>query len=125
MLMPASAFMVAGTLRYPEWQTGPRLEGSVGSGPVDIVLGRPSPTRIPGGPQSRLPTPPRVPEADPPGGVQREPPVKAEDLLIQTALPEGEIARPVSGFLYFPYKGKAGSIKKVELLWGDAVLKLR
>jgi hypothetical protein len=56
--------------------------------------------------------------------VEREP-VKPEELLAETALPEGEHGGAVSGFLYFAYKGKAGTIKSLELLYSEAVVKLR
>ncbi len=45
--------------------------------------------------------------------------------MIRTALPEGSFKGPVSGFLYFPWKGKPKSIKKLDLLYDDAVLELR
>jgi len=121
-LRPAGPAMVVTALRYPQWRTGPRVEGAIGAGPADVILGRP-PNTYPGG--SRTPTPPRAPEPDAPAGIDREPPVKAEDIVTRMALPEGDFATPVSGFLYFPYKGKASGIKRVDLLWEDIVLKLR
>jgi len=123
-LAPATPAMVAASLTHPDWQTGPRLEGGIGAGPADVIFGRPRPTQFPGG-QQPLPTPPRAPDADPPGGIQPEPRVKAEDLAVQAALPQGDWKGPVSGFLYFAYKGKAASIKSLELLYDDAVVKLR
>jgi hypothetical protein len=61
---------------------------------------------------------------DNPAGVRKEP-VKADALLIETALVEGPHHSAISGFLYFPFRGKIGSIKSLELLYLDAVLKLR
>lgn len=51
--------------------------------------------------------------------------MKPEELVVQTALPEGSRRGPVSGYLYFAYKGKTASIKTLELLYEDAVLRLR
>lgn len=125
VLVPAVPSMVASTLQHPEWQTGPRLEAGGGMGNTGVILGRPAPTQVPGGqppPQSRVP---RVPGPDNPGGIEPERRVTAPELLVQTALPEGPHRGPVSGFLYFPYRGKTTSIKSLELLYEDAVLKLR
>ncbi|MEO8593801.1 MAG: hypothetical protein ABI759_10810 [Candidatus Solibacter sp.] len=78
-----------------------------------------------GGPQQRrMPTPPRAPDGDYPDSA-RKPVERAEDILIRTALPNGSFKGPVSGFLYFPYTGKASSVKTAELLYQDAVLKLK
>ncbi len=53
-------------------------------------------------------------------------PVKtASEIAVEGALPEGKNRAPVSGFLYFSYTGRNKSIKQVELLYRDAVLKLR
>ena len=124
-LAPVQPQMVAASLQHPEWQTGPRLEGGGGLGNAGVILGRPRPTQVPGGQDPRGPTQPRVPAPDPPGGVAPEPRVPAHELLVQTALPQGSYKGPVSGFLYFPYKGKTTSIKSLDLLYEDAVIRLR
>ncbi|MBZ5624546.1 MAG: hypothetical protein LAQ69_38475 [Acidobacteriia bacterium] len=124
-LLPVAPSMVATSLQHPEWQTGPRLEGGGGLGNTGVILGRPVPSQVPGGqqpPQSRIP---RAPDPDNPSGIEPEKRVTAPELVVQTALPEGVHRGPVSGFLYFPYKGKTTSIKSLELLYGEAVLKLR
>jgi hypothetical protein len=125
VLVPVAPSMVASSLQHPEWQTGPRLEAGGGMGNTGVILGRPAPTQVPGGqppPQSRVP---RVPGPDNSGGIEPERRVTAPELLAQTALPEGPHRGPVSGFLYFPYRGKTTSIKSLELLYEDAVLRLR
>jgi len=124
-LYPASISLVASSLDHPEWRQGPRLEGGAGMGGGGVVLGAPRPQTIPGHPPP-APRPLPGPDEDPAaGGVSRTPRVSAADLLTETALPEGKHAAAVSGFLYFPYHGKAGALKTVELLFEDAVLKLR
>jgi hypothetical protein len=124
-LVPAAPPMVASTLQHSEWQSGPRMEAGGGLGNTGVILGRPVPSQVPGGqqtPQGRIP---RGTDPDNPSGVERERPVSAPELVVQTALPEGRYKGPVSGFLYFPYRGKTSSIKSLELLYEDAVLKLR
>lgn len=119
---PAPPQMVAATLQHPEWRSGPRLEGVGGLGNGGVIFGRPAPPQVPGG---REPPPPLPSPADNPSGIETGPRVKAHELVVRTALPEGRHRRPVSGFLYFPYKGKTTSIKSLELLYEDAVLQLR
>lgn len=46
-------------------------------------------------------------------------------MIVKTAFPEGEFRGAVSGYVYFPFTGKASKIKSVELLYGDARLKLK
>jgi hypothetical protein len=124
--------MVAASLNHPEWryqqgnQQGRGATADLGVGGVNIGLGHPGQTSpFPGAPQSRLPAPPRAPDAGGPGGLDPKEPVKPEEVLIQTALPAGLHKGPVSGFLFFAWRGKTSSIKTLELLWNDAVLKLR
>jgi hypothetical protein len=124
-ILPVPSSFVASMLSHQDWSTGPRLEGSAGSGPADVIFGRPRPTQVPGGQGTGTPLPPRAPAPDPPGGIERKPRVTAEELVVKVALPDGTRAGPVSGFLYFPYKGKVSSIKAVDLLYDEAVVKLR
>ena len=124
-ILPVPASMVASVLQHGDWNMGPRLEGSAGAGPADVIFGRPRPTRIPGEQEPTTTHPPRVPDADPPGGIAPEPRITAEALVVKVALPGGDRRGAVSGFLYFPYKRKASSIKSLELLYDEAVVKLR
>ncbi len=126
-LTPQQPAMAAASLSHPEWsESRPRLDAAGGVGPV--IFGAPqNRPPFPGAPQPRTtPTPPRAPDADPPAGIQRQAPVKPEELLVNTALPTQPHHRgPISGFLYFPYTGKTSSIKSLELTWHGASLKLR
>jgi hypothetical protein len=116
---------VASSLNHPEWEQRSRADAAIGIGGIGVGTGQPRQTGpFPGAPQSRLPQPPRAPDADNPAGIERER-VKPEELLVETALPGGDHRGPVSGFLYFAFKGKIGSIKSLELLFESAVLKLR
>ena len=126
VLSPVSPGTVAATLQNSDWQSGPRLEGEGGMGNTGVILGRPVPQQVPGGQQP--PQPRRIPGAPPqddPGGIAPERRVTAPELVVQTGLPEGHFRGAVSGFLYFPYRGRSSSIKTLDLLYEDAVLKLR
>ncbi|HVN04410.1 MAG TPA: hypothetical protein VMT86_08340 [Bryobacteraceae bacterium] len=124
-LAPQDPEIVAVSLKHNDWGTYPHAEA--GAGPV--VLGAPQPTeRFPGDP-GRMP---RVPTSTPrdadPNGVGAQPPVTAEELVVQAALPQGEHRGPVSGYLYFSYQGKAKRIRTLELEFagpqGDLTLPL-
>jgi hypothetical protein len=127
-ISPQPASMVAASLQHPEWRQDPGTQVGIGLGDTGITLGGPPRNDRPfpnAPPVSRLPNPPRLPEPDPPSGVEKQPKVKPEELVVQIALEEGLHHRPVSGFLYFPYSGKISSIKTLELQYQDAVLKLK
>ena len=119
--VPATA--VAASTQRAYLTQKPRLQGGVGVGGVDIGMGQPTP-RYPSGEPVPTRRAPRVPD-DAPGGVEREAPAKPEELIVQTALPEGEFKGAVSGFVYFPFPGKTSSVKTVELIFRDKTLKLK
>lgn len=100
-----------------------RSSSQSGSGGSGTILGLPIPGRGgvggAGGPLPRKPPPPSA------GGGRSQQEVRAEDIAVRSALPEGEFKQPVSGFLYFQYRGKPSSIKSLELVYDRAVLKLR
>ena len=117
--------LVASSLSHPEWQSRPRFEAGGGMGGIGVGTGQPRPVDFPGQtpqPGSRLPSPPKD---DPSGGLAQRERVSPQQLVADTALPQGEIHAPLSGFLYFNYKGKISSIKSLELLYEDTVIRLR
>ena len=126
--LPQAPGVVAASLSHPDWQAHRGLEGSAGMGNAGVILGRPQSTgRFPGDPQpggERLPQPPRAPDAEDPSGQEKRPHVPPGELAVAVALPQGRVKGPVSGYLYFAYKGKVGKIKSLELLYEGAVLKL-
>jgi len=126
-LMAQPAQLVASSLRYPEWQNRPHVEAGGGMGGMGVGIGQPRPTNIPGYPPQPGTTtrPPIDVPKDNPGGLDPRQRAKPEDLVVRTALPAGEFQKPISGFLYFSYKGKVASIKSLELLYEDSVVKLR
>src|ERR1035437_5503741 len=127
LLYAQSPALVASHLNQREWETTRGAEADLGVGGVNIGLGHPQErdpvTGVPTG--RRLPDPPRAPDADVPGGGEARQRERPEELLIRTALPEDPHRPAGSGFLYFPYQGKPSGLKSIELLFQDAVMKLK
>lgn len=116
-LAPHAPGVVAHSLKYPDRESGAHTVAALGP----VVFGQPQPTeRFPGDPNGQTGRPlPRAPDDDP-SGLDKEPPVKPEELVVQAALPEDEHRGPISGFLYFPYRGRVGRIRSLELLFSGA-----
>jgi len=128
LLYTRNPTMVASNLNQRDWSAPRGPTADLGVGGVNVGTGYPQGgSRVPGAPDERrrLPAPPRAPDAGPPGGGEPKEVVRAEDVLIRTALPEDPHPGAVSGFIYFPYGGKASGLKSIELLFQDAVLKLK
>lgn len=125
-IRPASVGMVAASIKYPDWSGRPRGQAIGGLGPV-IVGRQPDTARFPGDPTARYPTPsPRTPSPEEQNGVPQQPRMSTEEILTRASLPEREATRPVSGYLYFPHRGK---VRTVDLLYhgpaGAGTLKLK
>jgi hypothetical protein len=132
LLETAAPTTVVAEMEHPEFKPpldGPRVEGGAGLGGVWATAGAPpvNPNPFPG---SRPPgqtgppyPPPEIPR-DNPSGVKKEP-VNPSEVLLQTALVEGPHHAAISGFVYFPFRGKTSIIKSLELIYQDVVLKLR
>lgn len=115
-LLPEPAGFVAAAIKYPDWNR--RSNVTIGAGPIQIG-GTPQVERFPGdrrSTQDRLPRPPQAPSSRP---VDQPEPQDMQELLSRISLPEGETKLPVSGYLFFAYRGKLKSVKKVELLVGQ------
>jgi|SRR5271157_816545 len=117
VLPPQPPGLVASSLSHPEWQNRPRFEAGGGMGGIGIGTPRPRPTNMPG----------QQPDGtqDNPSGTEPRPRVSPQQLAVETALPSGEFHKPVSGYLYFSFKGKTSSIKSLDLLYEETVVKLR
>ncbi len=123
-------FVVA-SIKYPDWQSPhPHAEASAGSSTGGgVVLGAP-PTvgRFPDDPTATQVPVPRAPSPEEQNGIEQQPPKSVEEIINGSALVEGRADHPVSGFLYFPYRGKIKSLKSIELIYqskdGSATLKL-
>ena len=118
----APAFAASNLNRRDRYESGGPMAG-INLGGIGIGTGgggQRGGSPYPGGPDDRrLPTPPRTDDGE------LKPVVRAEDILVRTALPAGTFKGPVSGFLYFPYAGKASSVKTAELWFHDVALKLK
>ncbi len=132
VLHPQPPGFVAASLRYPDWEQRPTLVVEGGAGNAGVIIGRPQQTeRFPDDnrpARTRLPAPPRAPTPQDPSGLEKETPASPEEAVVETALPEAETKGPVSGYLYFAYKGKPKSIRTLELIYngpaGNASLSL-
>jgi hypothetical protein len=125
VLRPVSPQMVAATMQRAEWRQQRGLQTTAGMGNDSVILGAPPRQTPPYGGTSRTPAPPRAPEPENRGGLPPPEKIPADELVIESALPEGEFRGPVSGFLYFPFRGKASKIRSVELVFDDTTLKLK
>ena len=123
VLYPVAPGFVAASLKYPDWELRPNAQATAGMGDAGVVIGRPPVVgRFPGDPrpgQSRLPRAPRAPAPDDQRGVEHDEPESIDQIIARTALPDGPAAKPLSGYLYFAHKGKAKSIKALELIYQD------
>jgi hypothetical protein len=101
----ASPSAVAMEMKNPRWST----YGDTSTSP------RPQQERFPGDPSARrrVPDAPRAPDD---ATFQKKPQKADWEWVEELALPEGPAKGPVSGLLYFPYKGSA---KKIKAAWLD------
>jgi hypothetical protein len=120
-LMPQSPGSVSSSIKYPDWEQRPQMTGEAGAGDGQVIFGRPSPVeRFPGDPRTQRTPPggiPRAPDPQDRSGIERRPPLTIDEAVLRASLPEGEVHPPVSGFLYFVYKGKLKSINAIELIY--------
>ena len=123
LVYPQYAGLVAGAIRHPEWETRRGLEAGGGLGGADVVIGRPRRTsRFPGDPTSDLPA--RIPTEPDRQGVSepRQDPLEMTARAITAqALTEGPARGDRAGYIYFIYKKKLSTLKKLELVWGSGV----
>jgi len=123
VLYPVSPGFVAASLKYPDWEIRPHAEATAGMGDTGVVIGRPPVVgRFPDDPrpgQSRLPRAPKAPVPDDQRGVEHDSPESIDQVIARTALPEGPAPKPVSGYLYFAHKGKAKTVKSLELIYQE------
>lgn len=110
---------VAASVKYPDWVSRGRLEGTAGVGDAGVIFGRPrSVERFPGDPRTQQQDGGvnRVPRVESPVG-QQAPEMSTDEIIQRAALPEGDVALPASGCLFFPFHGKMKKIKKLELVY--------
>jgi hypothetical protein len=117
---------VVSSMQRRQWQQGRGVQAAGGVGDDVVVLGGPPRQTPPYGQEPRTTRrPPRAPDSENRSGLPAPEKVNPEELVVRTAFPEGTFSGPVSGFLFFPFSGKASKIKSVDLLYHDATLKLK
>jgi hypothetical protein len=122
MIDAQSPYMAASEMTNPYMDMG---SGGVGG------IGQREGPRFPGDTrpdQNRLPVPPGGTPRDN-SGVEQRPVQTMREAVIASALPEGKTDKPVSGLLYFPFRGKLKKVKSIELVTTigseNVVLRLR
>jgi hypothetical protein len=122
VLMPEPAGLVAYSMKWQWEDRGVRAQ----AGPV-VIGGPGTEPRFPGD-RPRVPLP-RAPEPERPGAADPAEEETLGEMLAAGALPEGDVALPVSGYLYFRYEKKTKSLKKLQLLYqapgGAVTLRLK
>ena len=123
LILAQAPAMVAASLKYPDWNGQRGVVAAAGP----IIFGQPGPTpRFPG--DNRRTPMPRTGQVDQPA---EEPGEDIGLVLERVSLPEGPRKQPVSGLVFFPWRGNLKKIKSVELLYtpdeksAPTVLKLR
>lgn len=132
VIFPDTPGFVAASLKYPDWEQHPRTEVQAGVGDAGVTIGRPPVVgRFPDDPtprQTRLPPAPKAPTPEDQHGIDPELPQSVDEAVAQVALPGGPATKPVAGYLFFHYRGKAKSIKSVDLVYegrpGSVTMKL-
>lgn len=120
-LFAESVGFVAASLKYPDWEQHPVLVGTAGIGDGSVIVGAPTPMgrfpgdRTAGGPMNM---PRKQPDNKNAAGQPKEY-IPLIELLEHASLSEGEARVPRKGCLFFAYKGKLKSIRKLELLYDD------
>jgi len=128
LLAASDVTAVVADMQHPEFQQQKLPNAEVGGGVngVGVTMGGPPYDHPFPGSQMPAPQPPprvEIPK-DNPSGVQAEP-VDPYEVLRETAIEEGQHHAPISGFLYFHFRGNVKSIKTLELVYRHTVLKLR
>jgi len=120
---------VAASIKYSDWTQRPTASLSGGVGNTGATIGTQVPAgRFPGDPSVRPPYPSPVPPEENPSGIEKQPPIPIDERIQRAALPECNCAAPITGLLFFPFRGKTKSIKSLELVYdgpaGHVTLKL-
>ena len=109
LLVPVSPGMVAGALKYPDWE-GRR--GAAGQQQSASTTGR-----FPGDPEAGPPIIPTVEAPPDPSGIEKQIPTSIDEAIAAVSFSEGITKRTYKGCLYFRYRGKMKAIKSLELIY--------
>jgi hypothetical protein len=116
---------VVSAMERRQWMQPRGVQATAGRGGDVVIVGGPQRQPPYGGVPRRTPAPPRAPEPENRSGLPPAEPVRAEELVVNTAFPEGVFKGPVSGYLYFPFTGRASRVRRVQLLYGGVSLELK
>jgi hypothetical protein len=126
-LTPDSAGAVAASIKYSDWTQKPKVQASGGAGNATVGIGPTVNPRFPGDPSVRPLPPSTVPEENS-AGLEKQQPVSIDEQVQHASLGSGELKTPAAGLIFFPFEGKAKSIKTLELIYegagGKVTLKL-
>jgi hypothetical protein len=109
VLVPVSPGMVAGALKYPDWE-GKR--GAAGQQQSPSSTGR-----FPGDPEAAPPIIPPVQAPPDPSGIEKQIPTSIDEAITAAAFSAGVTNRTFKGCVFFRYRGKMKSIKSLELIY--------
>ena len=118
-LFAQSPGMVIASVKYPDWQTQPGGVGDIGAGGGGVGIGQPAPERFPGDPRARRIPRPGTGQDDSEAQALKEPRMSPSEVITRSAIPEGPRKTPVSGYLFFPWRGNPAKLKSVELTIAD------
>jgi hypothetical protein len=117
VLVPTSPGLVAAALKYANWNGEHGMTASAGVGDTNVeVGGQPRQSRFPGDPNGRQG--PSLPKQR--GDSGKQPALTDEEAVRQSALDNAPVQSARSGCIYFEFKGKPKSIKKLELIYSGA-----
>lgn len=119
LVYPQPAHLVAGAIRNPHWERQRGLVTGVGMGDAGIVIGAPRQrSRFPGDPTVRAPLPDRTgKESGKAEDPQSDPLEASAQAVIENAFAEGRAPDVRAGYIYFIYRKKLSTLKKIELVW--------
>ncbi len=119
LVYPQSAGLVAGAVLHPDWERHRGLIASGSLGGVDVIVGGQRRTsQFPGDPTVREPN--RIPTGTGREDVtkpSKDPLEAAARAIKHQAFPEGLLPGNRAGYIYFIYKKKLASLKRLELVW--------
>lgn len=117
-LLAQTTGMVIASVKYPDWETQTGGIGEIGGGGVSV--GQPAPVeRFPGDPRARRMPRPGTGQDDSEAQAMKEPRLSPSEVITRSAIPEGPRKTPVSGYVFFPWRGNPAKLKSVELTIND------
>jgi hypothetical protein len=113
-LVAVSPGMVAGALKYPDWEN--QRGASAQAGPVSIST-PPTVGRFPGDHREPVPVPRPVEDPRDPSGTEQRAPKTIDESIADVALSEGATNKAAKGCLFFRFAGKMKSIRSLDLVY--------